>query len=321
MPSACTAHSVVPNADLEASLPPEIEREIFEWTAIHHPSSIPTLLRVARRVQLWVEPYLYRIMIPEPGRPYSIVEDAVLRPTSQSRPASFYRDAVRHLYLSYQFDASPEVLKVFTRTRYLAVTGSRVDSISPSELIPILLGMDLRRLSLSLEDLFGGREHIDLNHPLFNSITHLDVFDHVASIAPQISPHVTALPALTHLCLNNGVPGHILRALLSDCPRLRVLVNLWGIASPARYFARNPPVSDPRFVVGVYSDYKNEWIAGARGALDFWTIAEEFVRRKRSGGIPGLYLLTTIQFRRDLMCISWPILESSYWMGDESTEV
>ncbi|KAJ7483899.1 hypothetical protein B0H11DRAFT_1193551 [Mycena galericulata] len=275
-----------------STLPPELEREIFECAAIYHPNLIPSLLRVARRVQLWVEPYLYRIIVTHPGPPYTIVEDAILRPTPHSKPASFYRDAVRHVYLSHQHDVSPEILQMFTRTRNLAMTAT-----SSPELLPILLEMDLRRLSLSLEDIFDSRQHIDLKHPLFNSITHLDVFDAMGEIDAYIAPHLASLPALTHLCLNNRVPGHILRALLSDCPRLRLLVNLWYYqkASSGRALADDPPVADRRFVVGLYRDYQREWTAGARGEPDFWTMAEDFVARKRGGAIPeSLYWMEPV---------------------------
>lgn len=34
--------------------PPELEQEIFETTALMHPREIPTLLRVARRVLIWL---------------------------------------------------------------------------------------------------------------------------------------------------------------------------------------------------------------------------------------------------------------------------
>ncbi|KAJ7744069.1 hypothetical protein DFH07DRAFT_963905 [Mycena maculata] len=279
------------------ALPLEIEQEIFEWRAISDPSSITVLMRVSRRVRLWVEPYLYRVIMVGAWPPYSIMKDDILGVT-QSKPASFYRDAVRHLYLREvqepRFSWSPEVLQLCSRTHNLAAAGG---SANPT-LIPILLQMDLRRLSLSLGELFGGAERIDLKHPLFNYITHLDIFDDIPEADTQIVPHIAALPVLTHLCMNNHVPADILRALLSDCPSLNIFVNLWHwYRTPSgRIQARNPPLRDARFVVGVYRDYAREWEAGARGEEpDFWTIAEDFVAQKRSGAIP----------------------ESRYWMVDE----
>ncbi|KAJ7131272.1 hypothetical protein C8R44DRAFT_871785 [Mycena epipterygia] len=37
----------------------ELERKIFELAALSRPKAIPTLMRVAWRVKLWVEPLLY----------------------------------------------------------------------------------------------------------------------------------------------------------------------------------------------------------------------------------------------------------------------
>ncbi|KAK7062466.1 hypothetical protein R3P38DRAFT_3167467 [Favolaschia claudopus] len=42
--------------------PVELEREIFEHTALMFPHSIPSLLRVARHVYIWIEPLLYRVI-------------------------------------------------------------------------------------------------------------------------------------------------------------------------------------------------------------------------------------------------------------------
>ncbi|KAJ7121829.1 hypothetical protein C8R43DRAFT_1136349 [Mycena crocata] len=41
-------------------LPVELEREIFEIAAHSRPRSVPTLVLVASRVKVWVEPFLYR---------------------------------------------------------------------------------------------------------------------------------------------------------------------------------------------------------------------------------------------------------------------
>ncbi|KAJ7438915.1 hypothetical protein B0H11DRAFT_2293615 [Mycena galericulata] len=267
------------------TLPAELEREIFEWTAITHPTTIPVLLRVARRVRLWVEPYLYRVVKVSSHPPYSIIQEDLLRPGPQSKPASFYQNAVRHLYLDQESEWSPEVLRVCTRTRSFSATGR---SPNPSLLL-ILLETDLRQLGVSLEHLFGGVRYIDLNHPLFTSITHLDIFDDITeSYYIQIPQQIASLPTLTHLCLNDHVPADILRAILSDCTNLHILVNLWHYSkvSEGRALARNPPLKDSRFVVGMYQNYPREWEAGARGDNDCWRAAENFIAQKRRGAIP-----------------------------------
>ncbi|KAJ7815531.1 hypothetical protein B0H13DRAFT_2138227 [Mycena leptocephala] len=264
--------------------PTELEREVFEWTAIAYPSEILVLLRVARRVHLWMEPYLYRVVQVCPEPPYSILRDAILRPAPQSKPADFYRNAVRHVYLDSISPWSPQVLQVCTRTRTFAAAGNSSRPI----LLAILLEMDLRHLSLSLRALFGGAEYIEMNHPVLSSITHLDIFDDITEADSRIWLHLNSLPALTHLCLNDHVPGYILRMVLSLCPRLQVLANIWqfSLSSESRRLTRNTPLKDARFVVGVYRDYGSEWAAGARGGPDFWSAAENFIARKCSGAIP-----------------------------------
>ncbi|KAF8647849.1 hypothetical protein AX16_006517 [Volvariella volvacea WC 439] len=49
--------------DLEPWFPPEIEREIFELAAMSNLRYAPTLVRVARRVRVWIEPMLYRVIV------------------------------------------------------------------------------------------------------------------------------------------------------------------------------------------------------------------------------------------------------------------
>ncbi|KAJ7157714.1 hypothetical protein C8R43DRAFT_1125381 [Mycena crocata] len=45
------------------TLPTELEREIFELTALSRPVSIPKLMRISWRVKDWVEPFLYRTLV------------------------------------------------------------------------------------------------------------------------------------------------------------------------------------------------------------------------------------------------------------------
>lgn len=216
------------------------------------------------------------------------MEDSILR--THSKPADFYRDSVRHIYLDYQSgNWSPEVLKACTRTRNLVALRS-----APN-LIPILCQMDLRQLSIYLYQLFGGTQQIDLKHSIFTSITHLDIFDLIMKDKTQILSGIPSLPALTHLCLNQDVPPDALQTLLSDCPALHILLNLWhqNREAAARALADNPPVRDPRFVVGVYRDYWREWESGARARDEpyFWSLADDFIAQKRRGAIPGVFAL------------------------------
>ncbi|KAJ7480230.1 hypothetical protein B0H11DRAFT_2025346 [Mycena galericulata] len=266
---------------MEPRLPHDLEREIFETTALIHPNMIPTLLRVARRVLIWVEPMLYRVIKISRGRPYEDLANAVL-----AKPPDFLRDAVRHLFLDSAAQWSQEdALKILPLCTGL-VSLLPLRRFSNPTLIPTLAGMRLRRLSTSLVDLFGGRDAVDIHHPMFSALTHIDIFDDIGDV-PKIYTHMSALPSLTHLCLNNEIPWDILRLLLSDCRHLQVLVNMWAYlrADRAWALAQKPPLTDHRFVVTLYRDYWEDWDAGAHGETDFWALAEIFVARKQRGEI------------------------------------
>jgi hypothetical protein len=65
--------------------------------------------------------------------------------------------------------------------------------------------MPLQRLCMSLKNLFD--DSPDLTHPIFNGITHLDIYDLAGTPAQtQAYPQISALPALTHLMFDCSVP-------------------------------------------------------------------------------------------------------------------
>ncbi|KAJ7830295.1 hypothetical protein B0H14DRAFT_1197785 [Mycena olivaceomarginata] len=267
----------------EPAFPPELERELFETTALMHPRTIPVLLRVARRVLTWIEPLLYRIVRVNMAN-QSMVR--VLVDAMKTKPPDFFRKAVRHLSIE-TLDAggcSAEDAKAFLHlcTRLTDLT-IEYGLANPS-LIPILKQMRLQRLGLELEELFGHVESIDLTHPLFSSVTHLDIFS-VRETAQ--APHgLSLLPALTHLCLSSELPREEALRVLEECARLQQLLVLWPFFDADRYLlAQTPHAYDIRFVIGQYNDYWGEWEAGARGRGDFWTRGDDFVARKRKGEI------------------------------------
>ncbi|KAJ6569382.1 hypothetical protein B0H19DRAFT_1232218 [Mycena capillaripes] len=275
------------------SFPGELEREIFETTALMHPSAIPSLLRVARRSLIWIEPFLYRVIC---SRQHPTILDA-----TKSKPPTFFHSAVRHLFLdgtlgTWSPEEGNEILKLCTGVINFAAIGT----LSNPALLPILADMRVRKMALCLEVLFGEFSSIDLGHPAFSSITHFDIFDQIEPTETKICPHIPALPALTHLCLNNEVPWGTIQALLTDCPQLELLVILWApsSASDAYEWAKNSTICDARFVVAVFQDYWGDWEKGARGLPNFWSAAESFVAQKRSGLID------------DTVC----------WMGEDVTE-
>lgn len=202
-----------------------------------------------------------------------------------TKPPEFFH-AVRHLALWY----SSEICSVDDVKQLLTLCKGVVDlsygNLADASLLPILAEMHLQRLSVCLEELFSGPP--DLTHPLFRSITHLDICDNVDINAALIPAYdqIPALPALTHLALDFRVPTNIALGLLEQCPRLELLIMLWPQFYDDLYEeAQEPRVYDVRFVIGLLEDYWKDWEAGAKGLSDSWAQGDDFVARKRNGQI------------------------------------
>ncbi|KAJ7662751.1 hypothetical protein DFH06DRAFT_1471509 [Mycena polygramma] len=264
-------------AHLEPVFPVELEREIFETTALMYPKEIPSLLRVARRVLVWVEPLLYRI-IHIAGNPG--MASALLSAMS-TKPPQFFR-AVRHLDLD-SGDLGPGAsLRLFWLCNKIVDLIIRPNSTNPI-LLPILAQMRVQRLSMYLGLMFRGS--INLQHKLFHSGTHLDIFDRQGVL--EALSDVPKLPALTHLCLHSSIPRDDILKVLSECPRLSILLVQYSIMREDEYYgeAQFPHVYDARFVISLDDKYWEDWVAGAKGFPGVWSAAEAFVARKRKGEI------------------------------------
>ncbi|KAF7313883.1 Tyrosinase central domain-containing protein [Mycena chlorophos] len=260
-------------------LPTELEREIFETTALLFPSSIPALLLVARRVHIWLEPMLYRVLHTDQAP-----SATVIRQIMKTKP-HLLRDGVRHVYL-----------EPFTGTRgwrvedyyaLLALCSNLVSfattvSFSAPRLIFLLEGLpNLRNVNAAL-----GVYRFPRGHPALRGLRYLHIFDIISEADEDVPALFAELPQLTHLALNTASPIVAQRALC-ECINLRVLLNLVLMLTHAT------EVHDKRYVVMAFpSSYRNEWLAAARGRDNFWTRAEEFVCKKLNGEIPSsCYLL------------------------------
>ncbi|KAJ7064307.1 hypothetical protein C8F01DRAFT_984147 [Mycena amicta] len=277
-------------------LPAELEREISQLAALSYPRMLPTLLLVARRFTEWLEPLLYHV-VPVDHTPAAY---AFMR-AIQSKPPSFLQHAVRRVYLDSCWEQVEVVraLRLCTGVEDLAVTAN----YTATPLLGILYEMRLRRFSGYLVSVFGGVDKIDLRHPLFASLTHLDLYDDSEQRLAdrpdgpggandrQLRHLLTTLPSLTHLALNHSVSPSVLEWLLASLPNIHILVVLWHLNlrdfaveyGMELYTAAPAVVRDTRFVMVVYEDVRAEWEAGAWGSSNFWVRAGDFVRRRRTG--------------------------------------
>ncbi|KAF7296357.1 Zn(2)-C6 fungal-type domain-containing protein [Mycena chlorophos] len=273
----------------EPRLPPELERDIFELAADTSDESMAALLYVARRTHLWIEPLVYRDIHVNATRRF-----ASFLAATKSKPASFFAQHVSRLFLhvtiSQPVEDVCEALKLCTGVTRIAGVGPVVIPIMKT----FITGMQLERIGLFLTHIFPrlgdypnpAGDAIDLSLPCFQSLTHFDVFDYLYK-SEEADPYVAklcALPALTHLAMNDVVPWTAIETLLAQCKLLKVLIVLWsGSRKEGVERAREMPFEDDRFVMAVYADVDGS----IQYAPNLWTNMEEFIRAKRERRIEG----------------------------------
>ncbi|KAJ6540153.1 hypothetical protein DFH09DRAFT_1175627 [Mycena vulgaris] len=273
------------------TLPFELERQIFELTALARPVSIPNLMRVAWRVKHWVEPLLYRtLVIGEPDTIDGIPSCSVERfmHIAHTKSATFLHNSVRNLLVS---SVGPQTCKKIL----LACTG--IENLS---LLPVPSAPDDSRAAvdfLSLRHLYCDFENLcDLiitfgpfAQPSFSRLTHLELFDgllHNKDDDPVRWAGITALPHLTHLSLDTYRVLPILPHLLNACKSLRALIILCHRPRPMHMATECATLGqDPRFVVMPLEDYSADWQKGVLNGDDYWARADVFIAKKISGEI------------------------------------
>ncbi|KAJ7433196.1 hypothetical protein FB451DRAFT_1572644 [Mycena latifolia] len=255
----------------ELTLPLDLEREIFETAAHRDRAMIPTLLLVCHRVHAW-QPLLYRVFTLTHGAEnlWSAIESAI-----ESKPANFFHTAVRHVWVSSVSKRTSLVKNLLEH--YSGITNLCMDDPLDSDLLPALSAMRLQRFAFTLPL----PPPLRLDHPLFLSVTHLDIYDETSDDAKNWEDwsHLASLPALTHVCLSEEMAKAILAQLVAECRNLLIVLVIAD--------NNTLTVTDPRVVVASL-DYAEDWTKGAWGGDDMWVRAERFVAQKRRGEISTL---------------------------------
>ncbi|KAJ7059483.1 hypothetical protein C8F01DRAFT_1370409, partial [Mycena amicta] len=286
--------------------PRELEREILEIAAETRSQEVPNLLLVARRVHVWLEPFLYRSIYlgfwENPVRE-TPAQEAFLSMAS-SKPPSFLACAVRQVIIDFgDGGITPEILLQFTEAlrHCTGITGFAMNAADKGcplevpaarEIFRVLDLVHLHRLGAFLSEIMLNPSPMDALQPTFRSLTHLSVFDWNLETVTGLLPFLMALPALTHLALRKNIGPGIWNTLLrhDGCIHLQILVFLIRMAS-------HPPLQidedwandaghscrDPRVVVTVY-DVWTECIF--MQGHTYWHEAEMFVQKRRLGLIP-----------------------------------
>ncbi|KAJ7761779.1 hypothetical protein B0H16DRAFT_1530531 [Mycena metata] len=277
-------------ADIQGTnpkLPVELEREAFMLAAYNAQiRDIPSLIHVARRVRFWVTPILYRSFAICHSN--FVGESLPLRRTPGEFASMVFSSPfviaqhIRDLWINTSVES--------IRLRQLIAACSRIETLGISYnllpgILPVLARMPLQRLSIHLELLFGALK-IDFGHPIFSRLTHLSVLDcPVQEVWEESWTGLFELPSLTHLAFQDFFSGPVVGDILAQSRNLRLLV-LKSSDDIFRHAEIVPfATHDVRCVVIVVKDSLKDWEAGVVDRVDYWTKAEEFSRKRRTGEV------------------------------------
>ncbi|KAF7311843.1 hypothetical protein MIND_00195000 [Mycena indigotica] len=261
------------------------------------------MLRVARRVLVWIEPFLYySLKIGIPG-PAAGVEDSAAESRSLLVHAALAKtdvllcNPVRHLVLGLQFalqlaqmtDADKKKLGNMTNVVFLAFAG-----ITDDHVLQLISAMPVRRLACNLEGIIGLSSLVNDDpqtiaaSPIFRRVTHFDVFDDDSESTSYMFAVLAHLPALTHLAISyehvdEDDPQSMdnIKAFLAGCPALQIMVCL----SPTGVLGDNiePVAMDEEIDIRFVSCGYTEWDEGVSyDTVTFWDRAEAVVARRRA---------------------------------------
>ncbi|KAJ6533885.1 hypothetical protein DFH09DRAFT_1181010 [Mycena vulgaris] len=187
---------MVEGLTVSPTLPLDLERKIFERTALSRPVCIPNLMRVAWRVQHWVEPLLYRTLVVGPADTIDGIPPCTFERfahIANTKSASFLHDSVRNLIIvPIPVDDIKVALSVFTGV-YTAVRS-----------------MALRHFYCIFRN-FG----VESFTYTFTHLTHLELLNGSDDDDPDRAPwaSLTRLTNLTYLVIDTS-------NVLSVCPYL-----------------------------------------------------------------------------------------------------
>ncbi|KAJ7642187.1 hypothetical protein FB45DRAFT_366137 [Roridomyces roridus] len=276
-----------------STLPLELEREIFEQAAYTDPLCVPSLMLVAWRVKIWVEPFLYRVLMLmgtnwklEQGYPF--VDDRHFTRAS-AMPTDVLKNSVRNLWLHWlPHDAAESFISAAARVENLWVSMR----FNPTDSLLHAIGsVSPKRLHTYVHDLLGLEDLLTL--PILSRVTHIEVLSVTTDKHAEIWQAFAQIRTLTHLAFaaEDSEFLDLCPSLLGACTTLRVL--LYKTDSRDFDSTENFPVlcdlrEDVRFVQMCHDNGARDWRMGALTGVEFWSRAEDFIAKRKSGEIDRL---------------------------------
>ncbi|KAJ7088124.1 hypothetical protein C8R44DRAFT_819515 [Mycena epipterygia] len=257
------------------AFPPDLERQIFEISALLRPVGIPKLMLVAWRVKDWVEPLLYRIVAIDrvrwlPMLP-AFTTGKFLSSAIKSKP-SFFGRAVRHLMVAGGDTPSYEyILSICRGVEDLWI------NYDLTEIISVIEPLRLKHLHAHALPFLRTLTPI---HAFFSQITHLELMDTREDL--ETWSELYLIPQLTHLSFNDNAFAPLCGELLDTCKSLAVLVFQGSQRNPSPLAGLS---HDFRFVAMRCFYYHLDWQMGAYAGMDYWSRAESFIAKRRSGEV------------------------------------
>ncbi|KAJ7445011.1 hypothetical protein B0H11DRAFT_2088191 [Mycena galericulata] len=269
--------------------PSELERAIFEISALSRPVLIPNLLLVAWRVKTWVEPLMYRAIFVTERRPldgFPRFTRAMLVRLIETKPPGFFHASVRYLFLdeiSWPHDPVEVQRERVILTACTGVTNLLATHRIESEHVHFLQNLPLRHLTIRLEVL-GGNFALSF----FRHITHLEFLPDTTGIQPNVDEwalRLSLLEHLTHIAFHNLVLCLRLSPALRSSKTLKCFVLLYTAnnATYDAYIRASGITSDVRFVLIHHHNLFVDWQLAATGRKTYWNLAEDFITARRAG--------------------------------------
>ncbi|KAJ7739333.1 hypothetical protein B0H16DRAFT_64144 [Mycena metata] len=268
-------------------LPPELERVIFEFTALSRRSSIPSLMLTAWRVKNWVEPILWKVVfMTSPAHQVRQIHGFPSMPVESfihaisTKPLSFFSTSVRHLFLQSYLEV-PTVAFIFAacdRLTHLYYTP--FDRDAPAHLMALDSLHHLQQLTFFIMDLFP--REIDFMRPMFRNLTHLEMLDTPNYLRLE---RLALPPRLTHIAFHPGSVTQyttVLTWLRSDTQLVCILFLLGGPISRSRLTETPVVLDDDRFLFMGQTGDRADWLRVVAGK-GYWVLAEAFISAKRTG--------------------------------------
>ncbi|KAJ7490263.1 hypothetical protein B0H11DRAFT_1017811 [Mycena galericulata] len=268
------------------SFPEDLERLIFEQAASDDRTTACRLALVARRVQSWIEPIIYRSII---------LTSATLAPFASKSP-EFYRRFVKQLRIVSRVQNMMTILSLCQGVTDLCLRLLPAKNISGGHPLDSPIGnLRLRRLDALLTTLLHGFPP-EFDRPFYSNITHLIIVDDWSQWKEWRD--LCNIPHLSHLMIEFYVdPDDPLEEvaqsviyLLRGCASLQVFV--FVTFEPLE--ANQPPgenavlttlstIGDARVVVFQWLDDTSiEWAPYWETTANMWPSAEAQVMRRRA---------------------------------------